>query len=485
MKLTLKMKISIVMVLAVLVVGGVSLLTNSQAVNDVIDRSYASHVRSLAGTIGAVMDTDQVIRLRDAVMSIYEQSEKLTTERQYAPTYNTYARLYDPVKEMEEYKGIREMLRRMDAANDMESSSLVVLDTENRTMVHLLDSSWRTTLHPGLSEPLSPANQGILTNPAGSVFVYTIHTLQGEKKIAAAPIQEKNGQVAAYLCVEMPMGSIHHQQNRFLLISALIVLAAVCLTAFIGNRMVQHSVVKPIARLVEACKLYFDQDKMNGSHAFHDVDIHTGDEIEELAHSLNRMETSMQDYIHEITETSRKLHDERMRADEMDREASIDTLTRVRNKRAFEEAMSHLNRLAESGNTAFGLCMVDMNNLKVINDTLGHEKGDEAIRTVCGMACSVYKHSPVFRIGGDEFSIVLEKHDYEHAEELRRHFLEVTEERRDDSRPEWEQITAAIGYALFDPATDRNAEDVLKRADRIMYEHKKAMKAKMRDLPRR
>lgn len=121
--------------------------------------------------------------------------------------------------------------------------------------------------------------------------------------------------------------------------------------------------------------------------------------------------------------------------------------------------------------------MIDLNDLKMMNDSYGHDKGDISINTLCHVVCSVFKHSPVFRIGGDEFVAILENEDYENADALVARFdAEVEKVHQDDSLPPWKRITAAIGCARFDPAADADTEAVFKRADAAMYERKKKMK---------
>ena len=59
-----------------------------------------------------------------------------------------------------------------------------------------------------------------------------------------------------------------------------------------------------------------------------------------------------------------------------------------------------------------------MNGLKKINDTLGHKAGDEYIRAACDMLCEYFKHSPVYRVGGDEFVVLLQGRDYDSRAEI-------------------------------------------------------------------
>jgi len=94
------------------------------------------------------------------------------------------------------------------------------------------------------------------------------------------------------------------------------------------------------------------------------------------------------------------------------------------------------------------------------------------------LICNIFKHSPVFRIGGDEFAVVLKNDDFDRIKTLSSDFNQHLEQiALDTSLQPWEKISAAFGYALFDAKTDHCAEDVFKRADYHMYERKKAMKA--------
>ena len=122
--------------------------------------------------------------------------------------------------------------------------------------------------------------------------------------------------------------------------------------------------------------------------------------------------------------------------------------------------------------------MIDLNYLKKINDTYGHEHGNAAIKKLCYIVCHVFAHSPVFRIGGDEFVVILERNDYNDVKLLVDTFnsqIAITE--TNGSLEPWERITAAIGYALYDEETDTSIDDVFCRADKNMYAHKKEMKA--------
>lgn len=122
--------------------------------------------------------------------------------------------------------------------------------------------------------------------------------------------------------------------------------------------------------------------------------------------------------------------------------------------------------------------MIDLNYLKKTNDTYGHDKGNISIIKLCKTVCEIFDHSPVFRIGGDEFIVVLKGRDYGNIEKLMRAFHERTAGfEKDASLQPWEKVSAAIGYALYDKEIDNGIEDVFKRADEAMYECKTSMRA--------
>ena len=121
---------------------------------------------------------------------------------------------------------------------------------------------------------------------------------------------------------------------------------------------------------------------------------------------------------------------------------------------------------------------MDLNYLKKINDTYGHDKGDIAITKLCRMVCRIFSHSPVFRIGGDEFAVFIIGEDYDNYDRLIADFyFRLDEMAKDESLEPWEKVSAASGTAFYDEKKDADLDSLFKRADHIMYERKKEMKA--------
>lgn len=152
--------------------------------------------------------------------------------------------------------------------------------------------------------------------------------------------------------------------------------------------------------------------------------------------------------------------------------AYTDALTGVKSKHAYLEAEERLDQgIADHTVTEFAMVLFDLNNLKGINDNLGHEIGDRYIKEACSIICKRFQHSPVYRIGGDEFVAVLEGSDYDNRRALLAAF-----EKQMDAHLAQGKIAVASGCATFDPSVDRSAHSVLEQADSKMYQRKKRMK---------
>ena len=162
---------------------------------------------------------------------------------------------------------------------------------------------------------------------------------------------------------------------------------------------------------------------------------------------------------------------------DLNKRVYVDALTSVRNKGAFTNAVEALQKQLEEENAdPFGIGMFDCDDLKAVNDQYGHDKGDIYLKTACRLICNVFHHSPVFRIGGDEFAVILRNDDYENREELIRSFHESAEKISASAGNKWEQVCIAMGIAEYDPQTDRLVIDTVRRADRLMYADKRARK---------
>ena len=155
-----------------------------------------------------------------------------------------------------------------------------------------------------------------------------------------------------------------------------------------------------------------------------------------------------------------------------------DPLTGVKSRIFYDRKIAEIDEMiAKNKNLIhFAICECDLNNLKLINDTYGHESGDLYIQKCCKVICSFFKYSPVFRIGGDEFVVILQNEDYNNCDELKERFLSFLNNEAIRDCVLTEKVSFAIGFSKFDTAVDKSVKDVFSRADKEMYLHKHELK---------
>ena len=174
--------------------------------------------------------------------------------------------------------------------------------------------------------------------------------------------------------------------------------------------------------------------------------------------------------INNIDAQVRQEEDYERRLAKAQREANTDALTGVKNKHAYLNAEEQLNqRIRSQLHPEFAVVILDLNDLKHINDTLGHREGDEHLRRACRVICETFQHSPVFRVGGDEFAVITQGSDYQNVDALiemiHRHNMESIRTGG---------VVVACGMARNE--NDSCVDAVFQRADIRMYENKNQLK---------
>lgn len=154
-----------------------------------------------------------------------------------------------------------------------------------------------------------------------------------------------------------------------------------------------------------------------------------------------------------------------------------DSLTGMNNKTAFDIRERQLNQHIMSGCAEFAIAMVDLNFLKKVNDEYGHRIGNQYILKLCDKLLAVFPRNDIYRVGGDEFVVILTGDIYSERESriesLRHETMYIP---KTDAEP-WENVSAAVGLAVYTKSTDKNMKAVFDRADADMYARKLAMKA--------
>lgn len=173
----------------------------------------------------------------------------------------------------------------------------------------------------------------------------------------------------------------------------------------------------------------------------------------------------------------KKILEEQHLVNDLNKRVFVDALTSVRNRGAFSNYIATLQeRLDKKEPLAFAISVFDCDNLKKINDQDGHDKGDIYIKTASQLICRIFQHSPVFRVGGDEFAVILQNEDYQNREALAEKFEETRIKLCAAARNRWEEPHVAMGVAVYDPELDGTVDDTVRRADKKMYENKRLRK---------
>ena len=218
--------------------------------------------------------------------------------------------------------------------------------------------------------------------------------------------------------------------------------------------LVVRKIVDPLKRLTDA-----SQKLSNGSYDVEIVPSNTY-EIKLLSSAFEKMTMHLRE------------HEEHQR-----RLAYRDSMTGLRNTTAYKAWATDFDKELQNNDVEFGLIVLDVNDLKDANDRCGHHVGNKLIVSASRIIANTFKRSPVFRIGGDEFLVILKNNDLKDYEEL---LVKLDSEcantvvKADEAEV---AVSIAKGFAKYDPNRDSRLVDVFNRADEAMYQNKRGMKS--------
>ena len=153
-----------------------------------------------------------------------------------------------------------------------------------------------------------------------------------------------------------------------------------------------------------------------------------------------------------------------------------DSLTGLRNTNSYWAWINDFDKEIETGEIDFGVLVFDINYLKETNDRYGHDVGNKLIVSAARIISDIFKRSPVFRIGGDEFLVILKNRDLDEKDALLKIFDEECLNKSVDTDKESIPVSIAKGFARYDSGKDTNFIDVFNKADDAMYENKRKIK---------
>lgn len=325
------------------------------------------------------------------------------------------------------------------------SSGYAFLADELGTIMYHRDIALGSSM-ASVDKSLSPVVDELEYGTSGSNLFQYVWNAQS-RKLAFRTL--RNGM---RLAVIAPIQEINEERNGLILqiVVAVIVICAfsVCITLIVTRRL-----VRPLKELNLAAKKIAEGDLSVS------ISTQTKDEVGTLADSFQKTVEHLQQYISYINGLAYR-----------------DTMTGAKNKTAYQESEKQMEERMRTGRPEFAVVVMDINSLKNVNDTYGHDFGDMLIVDACRLICRTFKRSPVYRIGGDEFVVILEGCDLDNYLELLEAFERGVKEHNETARPD-NRLSVARGIAVYDPDVDLVFANVFKRADDAMYQNKAYMKA--------
>ncbi|WP_077530947.1 sensor domain-containing diguanylate cyclase [Vreelandella utahensis] len=169
--------------------------------------------------------------------------------------------------------------------------------------------------------------------------------------------------------------------------------------------------------------------------------------------------------------TERKLAEEKVSA-----LARIDGLTGIANRRAFDEFLHEEVRRCMRLGKPVSMAIVDLDHFKLLNDTFGHQVGDDTLRRVASLLQETVNRpsDTCARYGGEEFALIWGDTSLEQARQLANQFLRNLTEAKilNLHSPTGKYLTASIGLTSIIPTSDSDMEKLIRQADNMLYEAK-------------
>jgi len=421
---------------------------NAKNVSDVIDGDYVRNLRTVVEseeyqairTEAEEVNDESIIQSYLEEQGLWEEFSKIRTHlTDYLGNITTIKYLY-----VIAYGGI-------DADQDM-----YLIDDETNALFEIGYYEQREAEFEG--KDLQNLEHSVLNHSTTWGWLYSNY----------APVYDSNGNCVALVGCDIELTQVLAERRKLLLlmIGWIVLLTAgfIIASLFIINRLM----VKPLKRISDKVKDFVPHEGITRD----DENILLTDgfktiEMTDMAESIRTLELAIVDYVTNLSIKDRQIS-------QLNKLSTKDSLTGVGNVHAYKAAMGELG--VDIKSSAFSMLMADINNLKVINDTFGHKEGDKYIQNCCKILCDTFKHSSVFRIGGDEFVVLVQNEDF-----IERHTLYAKLKLTFDSNFYNEDIPLNKRYSMSIGMGDKRDDDVtldrmFRDADRMMYDNKRRLK---------
>ncbi len=269
-------------------------------------------------------------------------------------------------------------------------------------------------------------------------------------------VAPKRGQTLGQVVAVLSKTATKQEQTATLVKGGLIGLAGLLLTALVALRMTL-GITRPVRRLVSAVERITQGDLTVR------VEDEGGGELSVLARGINAMTGSLKAAQDNLQERIRSA------TEQLSYQASHDVLTGLINRREFETRLERALQAARQHGNVHALFFLDLDQFKIVNDTCGHNAGDELLRQIAHqLRQKIRERDTLARIGGDEFTVLLENCHLDDAVEVAQELRQAVQ----NFRFAWEEkvfaIGASIGIVMITQASETSAI-LLSQADSACY----------------
>lgn len=306
MRMSLRIKVMIGVLAVAVIIAFCSVLVSYNIYSETMDRHYETLTMDLARTTAVMVDTDAVQELTDDVMSIYRAacvSEDTPPDFEHytEDDWSNYYKSYETIIESACYGKIMDTLSKLREKNGVRSIYLVYMDVQTGKAVYLIDASDPgEACFTGKCDNIEEGNMQLMQNGIYEFPAYiTNYEEYGWLCSAASPVEDENGNVTSCAYVDISMNEVMDDRHDFLVHLLGILAAAALALILILVYVIVVTVIRPINSLAAAADAFVsDREKeKDGESAISRLNIHTGDEIENLTCSIQRMERDINAYI--------------------------------------------------------------------------------------------------------------------------------------------------------------------------------------------
>ena len=301
MKLSLRQKTVCMILLLALALTITAAAVGYDVYAGTMDAHYQMLAMNVSKTAASLVNAEEVRELVAQVMEIYRKDP--------APTYDSdeewaeYLSQYTGISEQESFTTLYDTLYKIKPANNVLSLYISYMDSESMTGIYIIDADKTETGCPtGTWDIIYPQNYEAMKHPENGFEAYITDTEEyGWLCSAGAAVLDDSGKAVAHVFTDISMESVMADRQAFLMRLCAILIGITTVITLALIKVVNTALVKPINSLASAASSYVEAKEEGEVSALALLDIHTGDEVENLSHALKRMERDINGYIENLT----------------------------------------------------------------------------------------------------------------------------------------------------------------------------------------